>query len=1015
MLMRLLAALLLIFIGIGEAIASATPIGISGVNISASLDNAKQQLQWESKRLQWMKEALTQLNRNNARELKRYLLNGVTQNDLLHASLDIASTKATLGNIKIALTDAHEAYQFTQSAIDEIRRSDLSKSFARGEIRTQQVATQTRRRESLERLIAVQQKRIGILKQLENIVERRQATLMHWQMSLQKLYDEQLAQTRQEAFVHTAAQLQNQQRKLLGQLTHLTQQTSNPHSTLISENQPDLQFRVFATQEKISQNRIALFLVQLRNRIGSTIDTEPLDLNVSQLRENRDKMSSIQTELQNMQKITHDKIQLVQEHDQFLKNNLKYGLLTVNTYNKYHRQLKSAVAIYQQQIDQTQLLFRQLSAYNDALDRALKKQFAVRQELPGLDLAAWKSLGRSVLAMPVMLWRSIQAVAVRVYYQVKVLSTWDLYFFILVGMTLLLSWIFLRKSFMQLLQKLEESSKRFTNQVLSVFITVVRRNLGTLFVISGLLGLLVFLQIDISLWMSFALAFLGYRAAVILAKLWLLESETDAQGKDVRLYHGLKWIFAAASVLTVLMLLTYNLPVTDDVRVLFNKLFMLLLLLLSLILLRAWSVLPMLIKRAFNVRRIYIMRVIHLACWVLPITMLSNAVIGLIGYIDLAWTMSRYQAIALLILTGYMVVRGLLIDLMEFNYDLVISRVRSGWLWAQALVRPTDRILRITLFLMMIWLLLHYCNLDNNGAFLEYVSHISNMSLFTLLDNPISLKIFIEFLVFISVLYWAAKWSREFAFRWLFMRTRDIGVRNSLSVFTQYLLVIIGVVVGLRLFGVELKGLTVVAAAFAAAAGFGMRDILANIFSGFVLLAERPFRTGDTITLGQYEGEVISTGIRSMKIRTWDRMDVIVPNMDILTKPFVNWTHRDTIVRCVLKLNIHRDDDPHLVQQLILKILDKHPSLVESPAPEVLLKEMSEVFLELEVRFFINLQIENSRPRVRSEVLFAIWDAFKKHNIRSPYPQYNVSLVDRHQAGSYSDAVVSRSNLDSIS
>ena len=105
--------------------------------------------------------------------------------------------------------------------------------------------------------------------------------------------------------------------------------------------------------------------------------------------------------------------------------------------------------------------------------------------------------------------------------------------------------------------------------------------------------------------------------------------------------------------------------------------------------------------------------------------------------------------------------------------------------------------------------------------------------------------------------------------------------------------------------GIDLTGLAVVAAAFAAGLGFGLRDLANNFFSGILLLVERPFRTGDIISLGEFEGEIVHTGMRSMTIRSWDRMEVIIPNSDMFTKAFVNWTHQDSIVRSVITIKVN--------------------------------------------------------------------------------------------------------------
>ncbi|OGT64634.1 MAG: hypothetical protein A3J38_04690 [Gammaproteobacteria bacterium RIFCSPHIGHO2_12_FULL_45_9] len=126
--------------------------------------------------------------------------------------------------------------------------------------------------------------------------------------------------------------------------------------------------------------------------------------------------------------------------------------------------------------------------------------------------------------------------------------------------------------------------------------------------------------------------------------------------------------------------------------------------------------------------------------------------------------------------------------------------------------------------------------------------------------------------------------------------------------------------------------------------------------------------------------------MRSMKVRTWDHMEVIIPNADMFTKPFINWTHQDSIIRTVIPIKIDRVDDPHRVQQLLYAVLQALQPVLDDPSPEVYLRELSDTLLEFEVRYFLNIHEQGSVSRVRSVVLFAIWDAFRAAGIKAPYP-----------------------------
>lgn len=136
----------------------------------------------------------------------------------------------------------------------------------------------------------------------------------------------------------------------------------------------------------------------------------------------------------------------------------------------------------------------------------------------------------------------------------------------------------------------------------------------------------------------------------------------------------------------------------------------------------------------------------------------------------------------------------------------------------------------------------------------------------------------------------------------------------------------------------------------------------------------------------------IHIGMRSLTIMSWDHMEIMVPNSDLFAKPFTNWTRHDSVVRTVISIKIQRLDDPRKVQALIMHVLGEHKDVVTDHPPQVFLKEVNESLIEFEVRYFINIVESKSRPRVRSEVLFAIQERFTEYGIKPPYPHQKIHV-----------------------
>jgi potassium efflux system protein len=936
---------------------------------------AQIQLQLEQQRQQTAEQDLQNLIATQKNERSYFGAHAVSAADLKKVSLTIATAKASLGNIQIALADANENILFTKNEISETKKH------------ADRIKLQIQVDDTWKKLLQIQSQRQDYLNQTQNYIQQYLQQLQAWKAQLEIWRNNQLRHQEEFTQVANEEKLQLNQQKLLEKLTKLTSELNvlSPSEMGKGKREETLQFQIFLTQENLSLNHLDLFLSQFQNRMRSFVSTLPGLNSVADLEERGDKVESALNKLMHVKLIINDKIEL-------LKKTLSLSNKTDLSVNAY----KELINKYQNEYQKINVLQKQVENANNQIIEILNHRFTIRQTLPGFDLAGWKNIGSQILGMPNKVWATARDGVRQLWAQFKYQESWHFYGFIFLELMLLVSWWFLRKTFRQLFRWLAESSLRFSSQFLRVVLTVIGRNLGIIWVIIALsLVQIMFGITNFSLFISFTVIYFFYQSLRMLLKTWLLENAEQESKKNTRLFHQLCWALNFGGLLTGLVVLTHVLPVSYEVKTLINKMFMLLFLVSSLFLFRASSILPMLLQRIFVVKKNYILQILRLICWVLPITLFTNAVIGLVGYVDLAWLIGRYQVTALVVLVAYILARGIVIDFMELNYELMIRHFKFGWLWAQAFLKPLDRILRIALFLTALFIVLHDFGLDHNKTLLNAINKIFSTPLIAFGGNVIRLDILIGAFFFVAVLAWLARWSREFAFRWLFSGSKDVGLRNSLAVFTQYIVVILGVLIGLKVFGVDLKGLAFIAAAFAAGIGFALRDLAGNFISGIMLLIERPFRTGDTITLGEHEGIVTNTGIRSLKIQTWDHLEVIVPNTDMFTKPFVNWTHQDSIVRTVIKISVDRGDDPHLIQKIVYEALRGKREVVNDPKPEVFMKEMGESF-DFEIRYFINLKEVESRPRIRSDILFAIWDTFKKHDIKVPYPQYDVRVMEKN-------------------
>ena len=499
---------------------------------------------------------------------------------------------------------------------------------------------------------------------------------------------------------------------------------------------------------------------------------------------------------------------------------------------------------------------------------------------------------------------------------------------------------------------------------------------------------------DVNLIIMLVLIGLLFKFALDIARYVLLESTSDHQGMDVKLYHSLRWGLVLGGILTMLTALAHSLPISAEATGFIDCLFMLVLLAVSFPLLKSAELLPNLLM-PYREKHIYLYRAGRVLSFLAPLIVMSTAIIGLVGYVDLAWRIGMIEGQFLLVVLAWMVARGMVGDMMDWLSDRLISEVRNGWVWSEAFLKPLQSIFNLVLLISAIIALCVVYGQYNQLQVFAWIRELLYRPIYSSGEFSIAVINILAFIVFSSVVVWLAKWSREFSYRWLYANTTEPGLRNSLAVFTQYAAVGIGLLFILRLIGINLTTLTVVLASLGFAVGIGLRDIFNNLVSGILLLIERPVRTGDYVRVGEYEGEVIHIGMRAVTVKTSDNIDVLIPNSSMMSSSFTNWTYNDAVVRIVTVIRIAFEQDVHRAQQVILDVLHKHPDILRDPEPLVLIHEFSESSILMSAKFYINLKRNSAISLIRSQVLFNILDALKEAGIPIAIPRRDLLVSNR--------------------
>lgn len=257
--------------------------------------------------------------------------------------------------------------------------------------------------------------------------------------------------------------------------------------------------------------------------------------------------------------------------------------------------------------------------------------------------------------------------------------------------------------------------------------------------------------------------------------------------------------------------------------------------------------------------------------------------------------------------------------------------------------------------------------------------------------TQITLATVITVILLASLTLFAAKRLPALVEITLRSRTRvSAGSRYTVSTLMNYVIIGVGVIMGLSALGLQWSQLQWLVAALGVGIGFGLQEIVANFISGLIILFEHPIRVGDVVTVGGKDGVVTKIRIRATTIRDWDGKELLVPNKEFITQHLLNWTLSDSQNRVVIAVGVAYGSDVEKAISLLYKVIDDHPDILTEPAPRIVFEHFGDNSLELTARFFV-ADIEH-RLTVITAVRIAINRAFEEAGIVIAFPQRDVHM-----------------------
>jgi small-conductance mechanosensitive channel len=224
-------------------------------------------------------------------------------------------------------------------------------------------------------------------------------------------------------------------------------------------------------------------------------------------------------------------------------------------------------------------------------------------------------------------------------------------------------------------------------------------------------------------------------------------------------------------------------------------------------------------------------------------------------------------------------------------------------------------------------------------------------------------------------------------------RSHDLtpSIQVLLTKMVRLLLFTVAIAIVMSAAGVDLSAFTIFSGAVGVGIGFGLQKIVANFISGVILLADKSVKPGDLVTVGDNFGRVSAMKTRYISVAAGDGREFLIPNEDLITQKVVNWTYTDKNTLVKVNFATNYEADPNLVCKLAVDVARGTPRVTRLKPPSCLLVEFADAGMKFSLTFWI-ADPDAGMDNVRSDVMFALWAAFKEQNIRVPYPVREIRI-----------------------
>lgn len=216
----------------------------------------------------------------------------------------------------------------------------------------------------------------------------------------------------------------------------------------------------------------------------------------------------------------------------------------------------------------------------------------------------------------------------------------------------------------------------------------------------------------------------------------------------------------------------------------------------------------------------------------------------------------------------------------------------------------------------------------------------------------------------------------------------DQTVRKFLSSVIKIIITALVLIIVLTVLGIPMTSIITVLGTAGVAVGLALKDSLANVAGGVILLINQNIKVGNYVEIGAYSGTVEEISILFTKLSTPDNKDIFIPNGVVATSAITNYSSEGSR-RVDLLFGISYDNDHRKAVDAINKVVENHPLILKDTPPFVRLSGLAESSLNITVRVWAKSE---DYWTVYFDLIEQVKEKFDEENIVIPYNQLDVHI-----------------------